>query len=91
MIADYCAGKLNMHKVPQEQVDICQKITVKGCSFYNPLLYSGMFFLVGVPSVQRIPRWTQAETVYSGSAEPDRANTREGNKSNHLADILVHL
>ncbi|KGA56258.1 hypothetical protein DJ62_3919 [Yersinia enterocolitica] len=25
---------------------------------------------------------TQAETVNSGSAEPDRVNTREGNKSN---------
>ncbi len=27
----------------------------------------------------------QAETVNSGSAEPDRVNTREGNKSNLLA------
>lgn len=28
---------------------------------------------------------SRAETVNSGSAEPDRVNTREGNKSNHLA------
>ncbi len=29
----------------------------------------------------------QAETVNSGSAEPDRVNTREGNKSNHSASF----
>lgn len=34
----------------------------------------------------------QAETVNSGSAEPDRVNTREGNKSNHLAQFsLIYL
>ncbi len=32
----------------------------------------------------------QAETVNSGSAEPDRVNTREGNKSNHSA-LVYHL
>lgn len=31
----------------------------------------------------------QAETVNSGSAEPDRVNTREGNKSNHSA-LVCH-
>ncbi len=34
----------------------------------------------------------QAETVNSGSAEPDRVNTREGNKSNHSAQFsLIRL
>lgn len=33
----------------------------------------------------------QAETVNSGSAEPDRVNTREGNKSNHLAQFSLFL
>ncbi|CBJ88661.1 conserved hypothetical protein [Xenorhabdus nematophila F1] len=48
--------------------------------------YTLKCFLVGVPSVHPLSRrWTQAETVYSGSAEPDRANTREGNKSNYSA------
>ncbi|CDL80022.1 hypothetical protein XCR1_1330012 [Xenorhabdus cabanillasii JM26] len=59
--------------------------------FSESPLYSGCF-LVGVPSVHPIsPQWTQAETVYSGSAEPDRANTREGNKSNHPADMFFLL
>ncbi len=33
----------------------------------------------------------QAETVNSGSAEPDRVNTREGNKSNLLARSIPPL
>lgn len=42
------------------------------------------FHLVGVPIFHANAEVEKAETVYSGSAEPDQANTCEGNKSKLL-------